>query len=172
MSVYGVSYSKFKKVSTEVDLKFSVIKHNWRIPQVISHKSILNGLSHSIKVADDKASYDVVCNIWKNGSPKVVMQDLLSYNHDTVKFMPHEDEGNYLTSNGTDEADFYISIMKPFYVKSKPPMLEDRLFVRFESLGEIFMPTATQSFLVDGDGDYFIDGSGNKLIIKKGTEDR
>ena len=164
MAIYGTSFSKFKSGITEVDLNHSTIRPNWRIPQVIEHKSILTGAIHYIQVAGDKASFDVICNIWKNAVPKTTMQTLLGYNHTAVKFMPHEDDGNYLTTDGTTEADFYISIMRPFYVKNSPPILQDRLFIRFESLGSIFMPLATQSFLWDESEDFLVDEEDDKLI--------
>ena len=78
--------------------------------------------------------------------------------------MPHEDHGDYLTTDSTNEADFYISMMKPFYVKNNPPALQDRLFIRFESLGSIFMPDVVPPFLADEDEDYLADEDGNKLI--------
>ena len=147
-----------------VNLNFSTIKPNWKIPQVIRHKSILTGVVNYVQVAGDKAVFDVVCNIWKNAVPKTTMQTILAHNHSTVKFMPHEDEGNYLTTDGTAEADFYISIMKPSGVKDKPPILQDKLFIRFESLGQIVMPLVTVGFLVDEGGDFLIDEEGDKLI--------
>ena len=117
-----------------------------------------------LNLLNDKAMFDVICHIWKNAVPKTTMQALLRYNHNTVKFMPHEDEGNYLTTDGTSEADFYISIMRPFGIKDKPPILQDKLFIRFESLGPIFMPLATQLFLVDEGSDFLVDEEGDKLI--------
>lgn len=164
MAIYGESYSKFKSGVTEVDLRYSIIKPVWKIPQVIEHRSILTGKINYIQVAQDKAMFDVVCNIWKNTVPKTTMQTLLAYNHTIVKFMPHEDEGNYLTTDGATEADFYISIMRPFNIKDKPPILNDRLFIRFESLGSIFMPAGIIRYLVDEDGDFLVDESGDKLI--------
>lgn len=171
MSIFGESYSKMKSGETEVDLQYSIIRPTWTIPNIIKHQSILTKKKRFIKVSGDSASFQVVCNIWKNGDAAAVMTDLLSYNHGTVKFMPHEDDGNYIyETDGATEADFYIISMIPYYVKNQPPMLEDRLQITFISLKAITLPTLTPGFLVDGDGDYFVDGSGNKLIIKTGAE--
>ena len=66
MAIYGISHRKFKSGVTEVDLNYSIIRPNWKIPQIIKHKSILTRKINYIQVVGDKASFDVICNIWKN----------------------------------------------------------------------------------------------------------
>ncbi len=168
MAVFGTSFSKFKKVSTEVDLNYSIIIPTWRLPNQLKHRSIVNGVINYVSLGGDKMAFDVIVNIWKEGSAaaqKTKMQALLVYNKDEVKFMPHDDLGEYIKElDGTTEADFKITIMRPFYLKARPPVLQDRLYIRFESIEPTMMPLVSVGFLVDEGGDFLIDESGNKLI--------
>lgn len=164
MSIFGLTNSKFKSGVTEVELKYSIIRPQWQIPQLIEHKSILNGRINFIKVSNDKARFEVVVNLWKYAVPKTAVQDILTYNKDTVKFMPHEDFGEYITSDGIAEADFFISAMILFYVRNRPPILQDRLLVVFESLTSVVMPQTVPQFLVDEGGQFLVDEDDNKLL--------
>jgi len=164
MSIFGTSNSKFKSGVTEVELQYSTIRPQWLIPQTIEHRSIMNGKINIIKIANDKARFEVVVNLWKYAVPKTSAQDILTYNHDTVKFMPHEDSGEYITEDGINEADFFISEMRMFYVRNRPPVLQDRLLIVFESLTSIVLPKIVPVFLVDEAGDFLVDEAGEKLL--------
>ena len=157
-----------------IDLKYGILKPVWTEPQIIRHESIINFKKNFIRVSGDLATFQIDLNIWKNASPAVVMAKILSFNHSTAKFMPYvsEDPEYLKDSGGVNEADFFIFSMIPYYVNNEPPMLEDRLMITFKSLKAILLPTLVRGFLVDGDGDYFVDGDGNKLIIKRGTAER
>lgn len=171
--VFGELHSKMKVGSTEVDLEFSIIRPTYQIPDLIAHRSILTGKRSYRKRANDKARFQVVCNIYKNGDPAAVLADILQYNHETCWFMPHSDSVyDWLKDGGGTEADFYITSMIPYYVNATSPDTRDKLQITFESLGDVNLIEILEGFLVDGDGDFFIDGSGNKLIIKHSGVDR
>jgi len=140
--VWGNSYSKFKSVNvnpgTVVSLGYSLLQPTWTEPQVLENVSILTGTSDFIKLSNDLGQFDVVSNIWKNGlSAATVMNNLLAYNHDVVNFMPHQDSGVYIKADGGGDAEFFIILMQPFYLQNSPPLLQDRLLVRFVSKGAL-----------------------------------
>ncbi|KKL98369.1 hypothetical protein LCGC14_1825120 [marine sediment metagenome] len=165
MAVFGESYPKFKKISTVVGLNHSILIPTWRIPNQIKHRSIVNGVISYVSLGGDKMAFDVIVNIWKYAVPKTTMQALLAYNKDEVKFMPHEDSGEYIKeTDNTTEADFKITIMRPFYLNNRPPLLKDKLLIRFESVEPTAMPLTVTSFLVDEGSDFLVDEEGDKLI--------
>lgn len=163
--IYGTSFAKFKSGSTVKDLDYCTIKPQWKIAQLIEHKSILTANTTYIRIGLDKAIFEVTCNIWKNPDPQGVLLGLLAYEHSTVKFWPHEDSGSYIMDGAGNEADFFISEMKPMYLDDSKLNLNDKLFIRFESLSGIVMPGAIGRYLVDSSGDFLVDGSGNKLLF-------
>lgn len=166
MAVYGTSYAKFKEGATVKDLDYCLIKPSWRLPKMIVHKSICNGVTHYLPISEDKARFEVVCNIWKNADPQGTLAGLLAYDHATVKFMPHEDYGEYIKdAAGATEADFIISKMQPLYLDAQSQNYADRLLVVFDSLKGIYMPGAIGRYLVDTGGDFLVDGAGNKLLF-------
>lgn len=137
MAIFGTTNSKLKSGVTEVDLDFGIIEPSWNIPQLIRNVSVVNRITTFIKIVDDFAEFTVVLNIWKNSVPKDVMADILQYNHLTVKFCPHADSGVYVQASGGGDADFYVTEMKPFYLRTSPPVLRDMLLIKFQSLEAI-----------------------------------
>ncbi len=169
MSIYGTGYSKFKGADSGVhSLNHSLLKPEWQIPQVIKHTSILTGKVNFIKISSDKSRFTVIVNLWKAGSvaqQQTALDLLLVHNHTLVKFMPHRTLDTYIfETDGQTEADFYITTMKPFYLKNSPPLLKDRLLIVFESISPTLLPLVSVGFLVDEGGDYLIDEGGGKLI--------
>ncbi len=135
MALFGESHSKFKGSDTTViSLEYCIVQPFWGEEHLIRNISVKTRKTTFIKVSDDFATFIVVCNIWKNTVPEDVMNLILSYNHDTVNFMPHEDSGVYVQKVGGGDASFYIESMTPLYVKNDPPILNDRLKIKFVSL--------------------------------------
>ena len=149
MSMYGDSYSKFKSINvsagTVVSLNHSNIKPSWGIEQLIKNTSIFTMKSTFIDLEDDFSEFEVEVNIWKNGSPATVMADIMQYNHDVVNFMPHQDNATYVQANdGGGDAEFYIESMTPVYVNNEPPILEDKIIIKFVSIEAIDASTSIQ----------------------------
>ena len=169
MSIFGTGYSKFKGADAGVhNLNYTLLKPEWNIPQLVEHVSILTGKTNFIKIANDKSRFTVIVNLWKEGNvaaQQAALGLLLVHNHTLVKFMPHQTFGAYmLETDGLTEADYYITTMKPFYLKNSPPLLQDRLLIVFESINPTLLPGVVTGFLVDEDPDYLIDEEGDKLI--------
>ncbi|KKL98368.1 hypothetical protein LCGC14_1825110 [marine sediment metagenome] len=147
MSMYGNSYSKFKSINvspaTVVSLNHSNIIPGWGIEQLIKNVSVFTVKSTYIDVEDDFAEFEVEINVWKNGSPATVMTNILQYNHDVVNFMPHQDNATYVQANdGGGDAEFYIESMTPVYFSNEPPILKDRLIIKFISIEAIDASTS------------------------------
>ena len=135
MALYGESYSKFKGSDTTViSLEHSTIEKQWAQTHLIENKSVFTAKTTFVKLTDDFAIFIVTVNIWKNTVPATVMNLILSYNHDTVNFMPHQDSATYVQKIGGGDASFYIESMTPIYVKNEPPALKDKLIIKFVSL--------------------------------------
>ena len=118
-----------------VDLEHSIIKPKWAVTNLIKHQSVITGVRSFTKRSEDLAIFDVVINVWKYSIPANTMDTLLGYNHNTVFFKPHDESPNYIYEFGTsNEAEFYISLVRPFYYRNDPPELQDKLLMRFESL--------------------------------------
>lgn len=104
MAVFGESYSKFQSVQlsigTVVDLQFSIIKPRWAETNIVQNQSVINGIKAFTKIEEDFATFDVICNLWKNADPQATFETIFAYNHDIVNFMPHEDSELYIL--GTD----------------------------------------------------------------------
>ena len=171
MSIYGTGYSKFKGADAGVhNLNYTLLKPEWQIPQVIEHTSILTGKVTWVTLSGDKSRFTVIVNLWKEGSvasQQTALDALLLHNHTLVKFMPHQTYGSYiLETDGLTEADFYITTMKPFYLKNSPPLLQDRVLIVFESVVPTLLPGVVTGFLVNEAGDYLVDEDGDKLIIE------
>ena len=165
MAVYGTSYGKFKSGITVVDMNHCNIIPEWQLPQVIKHVSIINGKPNFIKITSDKSRFSFIINLWKYAVPATSLTDFLTYNHTSVKLMPHQDFGTYLLEiDGVTEADFYITKMRPFYLKNRPPLLQDKLLIIFESINPTLMPGITPGFLWDESEDFLVDEEGDKLI--------
>ena len=173
MAVFGTSHPQFNSGGV-VALEHSILIPTWRIPNQLKHRSIVNGVINYVSLGEDKMAFDVIVNIWKHGdaaAQKAKMQALLSYNKNEVKFMPHEDSGEFIKEiDGTTEADFKITVMRPFYLKARPPVLQDKLHIRFESIKPTMMPLMSVGFLVDEGGDFLVDEEGDKLIKESITE--
>ena len=165
MSIFGTTYCIFKSGITEYDVRYSIIKPTWRVPQIKEHVSIVNGTTNFIKLSEDKMRFTIIANVWKMASPTVWMPAALGLNHGTFKFMPHENHGEYIKeTDGVTEADFYITEMKPFYLNTEPPALQDRLLVKIESLGGTSMLEGVVKYLVDEGDQFLVDESGDKLV--------
>lgn len=135
MAIWGESYPKIKKADdTEITLGHSIIRPTWQEPNVIEHRSIINGVRSYVKISENFASFEVVMNMWKFGDPEAKMWEVMRENHTTIKFMPHQDSGNYLKTAGAVEATFYIVKMIPYYLNTEPPLLQDKLLITFKSL--------------------------------------
>ena len=144
MSMYGDSYSKFKSINvsngTVVNLNHSNINPGWGIEQLIKNTSIFTLKSTFIDLEDDFAEFEIEVNVWKNvdPTPAAVMADIMQYNHDVVNFMPHQDKATYVQKNDAEgDAEFYIESMTPVYVNDEPPILEDKIIIKFVSIEAI-----------------------------------
>ena len=138
MSLFGESYCKFKGSDAAViSLNHSTVEPVWAVPQLIRNTSVLTRETTFTKIGDDFATFIVTVNIWKNGTPADVMNTILPYNHDTVNFMPHQDSATYVQKIGGGDASFYIESMTPVYMKNEPPILLDKLIIKFVSLEAI-----------------------------------
>lgn len=138
MALYGESYSKFKASDTTVvNLEYSTVEKQWAETNLIKNKSVLTGETTFVKMADDFAVFIVTINIWKNTIPVNIINTILLYNHDTVNFMPHQDSATYIQKIGGGDASFYIESMTPVYIRNEPPILEDKLIIKFVSLEAI-----------------------------------
>lgn len=167
MAVFGTSYPKYFS-SGEVELEHSILIPTWRIPNQIKHRSIVNGAVNYVSLGGDKMAFDVIINIWKYGNAaaqKAKMQALLADNKEIVSFMPHEDSGEYIKQvDGTFNAGFKITVVRPFYLRARPPVLQDKLLMRFESTDPTLMPLQEVGFLWDENEDFLVDEDGDKLI--------
>ncbi len=136
MAIWGETYSKIKRSdSTVITFGHSIIKPTWQEPNIIEHRSIINGVRNYVKVSEDFASFDVIVNLKSFGaSAEAKLWEIMRENHTTVKFCPHNDDGNYLKTAGSIEANFYIVQMIPYYYKVEPPVLHDRLLITLKSL--------------------------------------
>ena len=169
--VFGEQNSRMKFESTTIELNYSILRPTWTVPNLIQHRSILTGRRTIRQISSDRARFQVVMNIYRQGSPHDKMDEVLGYNHSTVKFAPHKDEP-YMIDEFGDEADFYIISMIPYYVRNEAPDFRDKLQITFESLGALGIAAGLVGYLIDGDGDYFIDSSGNRMRIKTTGADR
>jgi len=139
MAIWGESYSQFKTSDSRViTLGHSIIKPTWQEPNQLEHRSIINGVRSYVEISKDFASFDVVVNIKSFGVPATAgaekLWEIMRENHTTVKFMPHVDFAHYLKTAGGAEATFYITRMIPYYFKTEPHVLHDRLLITFKSL--------------------------------------
>ncbi len=135
MALYGESYSKFKgSDSVVVSLNHSTLEPTWGMEHLIRNTSVLTKKTTFIKLADDFAMFIVTLNIWKNAVPADTMNTILPYNHDTVNFMPNQDSVTYVQKIGGGDASFYIESMTPIYFNNEPPILQDKLIIKFVSL--------------------------------------
>lgn len=133
MPLFGESYSKFKGSDASViDLKYSTIVVSWGEEQLIRNVSVKTRKTTFIKISNDFATFIVTCNIWKNTVPETTINEILSYNHDTVNFMPHQDSGVYVQKVGGGDASFYIASIVPTNINS--PTKQDQLAIEFHSL--------------------------------------
>ena len=117
-----------------IDLRYSTIEPNWGNELLIRNKSVFTAETAFTKIANDFASFIVTVNIWKNGDPGDAMNELLPYNHTIVQFMLHNDSDLYVQKIGGGDALFYIESMTPVYIKNEPPILNDKLIIKFVSL--------------------------------------
>jgi len=138
MAIWGESYSKIKTTTDparEITLGHSIIKPTWQEPNIIEHRSIINGVRSYVKVSENFASFDVIVNLKSFGaSAEAKVWEIMRENHTTVKFCPHQDDGNYLKTKSAEPANFYIVQMIPYYYKVEPPVLHDRLLITLKSL--------------------------------------
>ena len=138
MALFGSSFSKFKgSDAVVISLNHSLVEPSWSEPHLVKNTSVMTAESVFVKVANDRASFIVTVNIWKNSVPADTMNTILPYNHDTVNFMPNEDSATYVQNVSGADASFYIESMTPLYVKNEPPILEDYLVIKFIALEEI-----------------------------------
>ena len=68
MAIFGESYSKIKTNHGEVSLGHSIIKPTWQEPNIIEHRSIINGNRNYVKVSENFASFDVIVNLQSYGA--------------------------------------------------------------------------------------------------------
>ena len=135
MSIFGNSYSKIKtSEGVEISLGHSIIRPTYQEPNIIEQRSIINGVRTFTKISENFASFDVIVNIQAFGaSDEAKVWEIMRENHTTVSFMPHQDVGNYLKTFGGAEAEFFITRMIPYYLKTDPPILHDRLLITLKS---------------------------------------
>ena len=168
MAIWGESYSKMKTSDSRViTLGHSIIRPTWQEQNRLIQRSIINGVKNFVTISKDFAIFDVVVNLWKFGDPEGKLWEIKREDDTDVKFMPHQDSGNYLKTASGIEANFHIIRMVPYYIKNEPPQLEDRLLIIFESkvyvdiLADFTLSAPGE--IKDGLGDTIKDGLGDKI---------
>ena len=143
-SVFGYGSARMKSLdfnpSAQIGLTYSIVIPSWGQAELIEHKSILNAKVNFIQVAGDHAEFQLIVNIFKHNNPNDAMKAILAWNHDTVNLMLHIGEGQdgkYIKAEGGGDAAFFITAMQPFYMRTEPPVLEDRLSIKFKSLDAV-----------------------------------
>lgn len=138
MAVFGESYSKMQSrsidVGTVTSLQYSIIKPSWGQANILAKQSVVTAVRNYEQLSEDFANFDVICNLWKNADEQATFEEIFLFNHDTVYFMPHEDNGLYLDDPDTgNPAEFFITRMVPFYVMNPALILRLKLLITFES---------------------------------------
>lgn len=167
--IFGTSYPKLKSGTTIYQLGKSLIDPSFAEPNLVEHRSIINGFkSWRIKGSGDHASFRITMNLFKYESPRVKFEELYVLNHQYVKLMLHQDSGLWFQDVDGNDADFFISLMLPFYLQTAPPNYQDRLLIELQSQKALNLTDSLFGYLVDGSGNFLIDGSGRKLKVFKG----
>jgi len=167
--IFGTSYPKLKLGTTIYELGKSLVDPSFAEPNLIEHKSIMNAFkSWRIKGSGDHASFRITMNLFKYESPRAKLEELIVLNHQYVKLMLHQDSGLWFQDVDGSDADFFISLMLPFYLQVSPPNYQDRLLIELQSQKALNLTGSLYGYLVDAQGDFLVDGSGKKLKVFKG----
>ena len=175
MAIFGVSYPKVKRGTTEYELGKAIIEPSYAEPQLVEHKSIINSYRSWTVKGGDLASFRVIMNLFKYEDPRVIFEELYNnLNHQLVKLMVHEDSDLWVEDIDGNDADFFVTLMLPFYMQNSPPLLKDKLLIELKSQKPINLTGALYGYLwgtVGGTSQegYLVDGGGDKLKIYKGA---
>lgn len=170
--IFGYTYPKVKLGTTEFLLGHSLVEPSFAEPDIVPHQSIINSFRSWKVKGGDHASFRITVNLFRFNSPVDKFEELAVLNHQYVKLMLHQDSGLWFKDIDTNEADFFITLMLPFYLKTSPPDFKDRLLIEFQSQKPLNLASALYGYLVDGVGDFLVDtAGGKKLKIKKGVPD-
>jgi hypothetical protein len=119
----GIGTSGFTNLlGTEyILLNNSVFYPSYVEPDILEHKSIINGVKNFIDLGD-YSSFKVVCHVWKWENTLRALQDLMTYNHEDVYFYPHihknaigDFQGPPMKDSTGTSVKFHITLMRPFY---------------------------------------------------------
>jgi hypothetical protein len=132
MDILGVNTAKFKSGATTVQLERSEIDPTFIDPDVIEHKSILNG--HVEFKARKYAEFILIHHLCNYVDPAIKYNEVASYLFTAVEFYPHS-EGAPIKNKFGGTVPFFIVQVKPFYLEDDDNY--DALIIKFKSTSPI-----------------------------------